>query len=172
MGRMRGPGNDGRETDFTAYVRARQESLTRFAYLVSADLETAKDLVQIALTKAYLHWDRICTLDAPDAYIRRIIVNEHVSWWRPAWRRREVTNTPLVELSDHSSAEHEPHDPELWRHLTTLSPMQRATLVLRYYEDLSEAQTAEYLGCSIGSVKTHTSRGMSHLRSLLKEAPL
>lgn len=171
MGRMRGPSEPARETDFTAYVRARQESLARFAYLVSADLETAKDLVQIALTKAYLHWDRVSSLGAPDAYVRRIIVNEHISSWRPAWRRREVTSTPLVELSNDASAAAPEHDSELWAHIVKLSPMQRAAVVLRYYEDLSEAQTAEYLGCSIGSVKTHTSRAMARLRATVPEVP-
>lgn len=170
MGKVKGPGEDGRETDFTAYVRARQDGLTRFAYLVSADAESAKDLVQIALTKAYLRWDRICELEAPDAYIRRIIINEHLSWWRKAWRRREVTSSPLVEISDLAATDPPSHDAELWAHIARLPPMQRAALVLRYYEDLSEAQTAEFLGCSIGSVKTHTSRAMDRLRSTLREA--
>jgi RNA polymerase sigma-70 factor (sigma-E family) len=168
---MRGPGEGPREADFTAYVRARQESLTRFAYLISTDVETAEDLVQIALTKAYLRWDHISALEAPDAYIRKIIVNEHTSSWRLAWRRREVTSTPLVELAPHASTAADEHDAELWAHLSALSPMQRATVVLRYYEDLSEAQTAEYLGCSVGSVKAHASRAMKRLRTTLQEAP-
>lgn len=167
MGKMSGTA----EADFTAYVHARQDALIRFAYLVSTDVEAAKDLVQIALTKAYLHWDRVRELDAPDAYVRRIIVNEHISWWRPAWRRREITSSPLVAFSNQAAAEEHPHDAELWAQIGGLSPMQRAIVVLRFYEDLTEAQTADCLGCSIGSVKTHSRRAMERLRSKLKEAP-
>lgn len=158
------------EADFTSYVRARQDALIRFAYLVSTDVEAAKDLVQIALTKAYLHWDRVTALDAPDAYIRKIIVNEHMSWWRPAWRRREVISSPLVAFSNQTALENHPHDAELWAQIVALSPMQRAIVVLRFYEDLTEAQTADCLGCSIGTVKTHSSRAMERLRAKLKEA--
>lgn len=158
------------EADFTSYVRARQDALIRFAYLVSTDVEAAKDLVQIALTKAYLHWDRVTELDAPDAYIRKIIVNEHMSWWRPAWRRREVISSPLVAFSNPTALENHPHDAELWAQIVALSPMQRAIVVLRFYEDLTETQTADCLGCSIGTVKTHSSRAMERLRAKLKEA--
>jgi RNA polymerase sigma-70 factor (sigma-E family) len=172
MGKMSSAArSDGREADFTAYVHARQESLLRFAFLVTADPEAAKDLVQSALTKAYLRWDRISSLGAPDAYLRRIIVNEHTSWWRAAWRHREVTSTPLVEVSTHPSSEQSPRDAELWAHIVALSPMQRAIVVLRFYEDLTEAQTADVLGCSVGTVKTHSSRAMERLRTRLKEAP-
>ena len=171
MGKMSAARGDGPQADFTAYVHARQESLLRFAFLVTADVESAKDLVQSALTKAYLRWDRISTLDAPDAYVRRIIVNAHTSWWRAAWRRREVTSTPLVEVSTTPAGEQSPHDAELWAHIVALSPMQRAIVVLRFYEDLTEAQTAEVLGCTIGTVKTHSSRAMERLRGRLKEAP-
>lgn len=171
MGKMSAARGDGREADFTAYVHARQEALLRFAFLVTADAEAAKDLVQSALTKAFLRWDRISTLEAPDAYVRRIIVNEHTSWWRAAWRRREVTSTPLVEVSTLAAGEQRPHDAELWAHIVALSPMQRAIVVLRFYEDLTEAQTAEVLGCTLGTVKTHSSRAMERLRGRLKEAP-
>lgn len=88
-------GERPRDRDFTAYVQARQGSLIRFACFVSGDPDLSKDLVQSALLKAYLHWDRISQLDAPDAYIRRIIVNEHTSLWRLRWLRREVSNTPF-----------------------------------------------------------------------------
>lgn len=136
---------------------------------MSADPDLAKDLVQDALLKAYLHWDRICELESPDAYVRKIIVNQHASLWRSLWRRREVTNSHLVELSAGPSVEPPPHDPEVWAPIVRLSPMQRATVVLYYYEGLSEAEIAGYLGCSIGSVKTHLSRGLRRLRSTLEE---
>ena len=163
-------GERPRDRDFTAYVQARQGSLIRFACFVSGDPDLSKDLVQTALLKAYLHWDRISHLDAPDAYIRKIIVNEHMSWWRPAWRRREVISSPLVAFSNPTALENHPHDAELWAQIVALSPMQRAIVVLRFYEDLTETQTADCLGCSIGTVKTHSSRAMERLRAKLKEA--
>ena len=158
--------------DFTAYVRARQGSLIRFARFVTSDPDLAKDLVQDALLKAYLHWDRICELESPDAYVRRIIVNQHTSVWRTLWRRHEVTNSRLVELSAGPCVEPPPHDPDLWAPIVKLSPMQRATVVLYYYEGLSEAEIAQYFGCSIGSVKTHLSRALRRLRSTLDEDDL
>lgn len=158
-----------RGCDFTAYVRSRQGSLSRFALFVSGDPDLAKDLVQDALLKAWLHWDRVCEVESPDAYVHRIIVNQHASVRRALWRRHEVTNGPLVELAAGPSVEPPPHDPDLWAPILRLSPMQRATVVLLYYEGLSEAEIAEYLGCSIGSVKTHVARGLRRLRTVLGE---
>jgi RNA polymerase sigma-70 factor (sigma-E family) len=159
-----------READFTAWVRARQKSFARFAYLLTGDPYSAEDLVQAALAKTYAHWDRVRGVGAPEAYVRKIMVNEHTTWWRRAWRRRERTDSELIRVLDPPAPPAETHDVELWGHVRRLAPQQRAAVVLRYYEDLSEAQTAEILGCSVGTVKSHTSRALSSLRATMKEA--
>ncbi|MDC5697152.1 SigE family RNA polymerase sigma factor [Intrasporangium calvum] len=158
-----------RDADFTAYVRARQHALSRFAYLLTGDPHSAEDLVQAALAKVYGAWDRIGQIEAPEAYIRRLIVNEHTSWWRRAWRHRERVDSDLITVMDPAAAVRAEHDGDLWAHIQTLTPRQRAAVVLRYYEDLSEAQTAEILGCSVGTVKSHTSRAIASLRLKMKE---
>lgn len=162
-------GNTEREVDFSAYVRARQTSLARFAYLLTGDPHSAEDLVQSSLAKVYGKWDHISTVESPDAYVRKVMVNEHTTWWRRAWRHRERTDSELIRVMDPAAAPVTGHDSELWAHVRSLAPQQRAAVVLRYYEDLTEAQTAEILGVSVGTVKSHTSRAISSLRSRMKE---
>ena len=158
-----------READFSAYVGARQQSLARFAYLLTGGAHEAEDLVQSVLAKVYAKWDRIKGVEAPDAYVRRMMVNEYNSWWRRQWRRRERTNSELIRIMDPPATPDVHLDDELWAIVSSLAPQQRATVVLRFYEDLSEAQTADILGVSVGTVKSHTSRAMRSLRSQLKE---
>jgi len=148
--------------DFAAYVRARQRAFVRFAWLLTGDAYEAEDLVQSAFAKVYRRWDHI--QGSPDAYVRRSIVNEHASWWRRTWRHREVVDGPLVELLDPPAGGVEGHDAELWTRVAGLPRQQRAVVVLRYYEDLTEAQTAQVLGCTVGTVKSHTSRALGALR--------
>ncbi|MGO4596132.1 SigE family RNA polymerase sigma factor [Terrabacter sp. 2RAF25] len=162
-------GTIDREADFTSYVRARQKSFARFAYLLTGEPYAAEDLVQSALAKAYAKWDRISVLESPDAYVRKIMVNEHTSWWRRAWRHHERTDSELIRVIDPAGVDVPSYDSELWAHVRSLAPQQRAAVVLRFYEDLSEAQTAEVLGCSVGTVKSHTSRAIRSLRSTMKE---
>ena len=162
--------NADRDREFAAYVQARQRALARFAYLLTGDPHSAEDLLQSSLAKVYRNWDRICSVDAPDAYVRRLMVNEHTSWWRRQWRHREVSSSPLIEVMDRAVPAAAGHDADLWDHVRSLAPQQRAAVVLRYYEDLSEAQTAQILGCSVGTVKSHTSRAISALRHKMTEA--
>ena len=154
-----------RDTEFAAYMAARQASLLRTAYLISGDRHTAEDLVQTALAKLYLSWDKISRRDSIDGYVRRIIVNEHNSLWRRPWKRRE---TSTDELPEHTTAEHSTSstgtDADLWAFVQSLPRKQRAVLVLRYYEELSEAETAEVLGISVGTVKSQASRALAALR--------
>lgn len=159
-----------RDRDFTAYVQARQRALARFAYLLTGDPHSAEDLLQSSLAKVYRNWDRICAVEAPDAYVRRLMVNEHTSWWRRQWRHREISGSPLIEVIDPAVPTAPAHDLDLWNHVRSLAPQQRAAVVLRYYEDLSEAQTAQVLGCSVGTVKSHTSRAIAALRNKMTEA--
>jgi RNA polymerase sigma-70 factor (sigma-E family) len=162
-------GSTDREADFTAYVRARQASFARFAYLLTGDPHSAQDLVQSALAKVYGKWDHISAVESPDAYVRKVMVNEHTTWWRRQWRHRERTDSELIRVMEPPAAAQPTHDSDLWSHVRNLAPQQRAAVVLRYYEDLSEAQTAEILGCTVGTVKSHTSRAIRSLRATMKE---
>ena len=144
---------------FDAFARARMRELLRFAHVLTGDPHRAADLVQDALEKTLLSWDRIIRKDDPEGYVRRAIVNRHVSVWRRTRRERLVADTP-----DRPHEGARPHDDELWAALATLPPRQRAVLVLRYYEDLSEADTAAVLGCSVGTVKSQAFRALAKLR--------
>lgn len=160
--------NADAEAQFCEFVAARQQALLRTAYLLTSDLHSAEDLVQISLAKAYLSWDRLREPRAVEAYVRKIMVNEHTSWWRRAWRRKERSTDELPEspvvLDDPAAFEQRD---AMWELVQTLAPKQRAAVVLRYYEDLSEAETARILDCSVGTVKSQTSRALATLRSRL-----
>lgn len=165
----RGNITETQQRDFVEYVEARQQALVRFAYLLTSDHHTAEDLVQTALAKTYLTWDRLRERGAIDAYVRRIIVNENTSMWRRAWKRNE-RSTDLLPDGGHTDRDGTDHD-AMWRIIQTLPTKQRAAVVLRYYEDLSEADTAAVLGCSIGNVKSQTSRGIAAMRAAVSADP-
>ena len=156
-----------RDADFASYLAARERALLRTAYALTGNVHDAQDLVQTALAKLYLSWDSVRDRESLDGYVRRIMVNEHTSLWRRAWKRREHTSDDLPEqavtdrLDDGDSA-------RLWSFVQTLPRRQRAVVVLRYYEELSEAETADVLGISVGTVKSQTSRALAALR---KRAP-
>ncbi len=156
-----------KDADFSAYMAARQPSLLRTAYLLTGDRHTAEDLVQTTLAKLYLSWDKVQQRDSLDGYSRRILVNEHNSLWRRPWKRRETTTDELPEVAAPEPGQ--AHDTDLWRFVQTLPRKQRAAIVLRYYEQLSEAETAEILGVSVGTVKSQTSRALAALRSRADE---
>lgn len=165
-------GSQEKDTEFEAYMSARQPSLLRTAYLLSGDRHTAEDLVQTALAKLYLSWDKVQRRELLDGYVRRIIVNEHNSLWRRAWKKREL---PTDTVPDHQTVSHE-HDhgrrAALWDFVQTLPRKQRAVIVLRYYEDLSEAETADILGISVGTVKSQASRALAAMRSRVHDDPV
>ncbi|GIF99081.1 hypothetical protein Cci01nite_41750 [Catellatospora citrea] len=149
---------------FEEFVLARGGALSRTAFLLTGDHHTAQDLVQTALAKAAQRWRQIIENGQPEAYVRRIIVNERISWWR-----RRPPN-PVEWIPDQPGPD-EPHQIverlALGQALATLTPRQRAVLVLRYYEDLSEAETAAAMGCSVGTVKSQTSVALNNLRLAL-----
>lgn len=159
-----------RDAEFSEYMAARQPSLLRTAYLLTGDRHTAEDLVQTALAKLYLSWDKVLRHDSLDGYVRRILVNEHNSLWRRPWKKRETTTSELPE----EAAEPAPgsHDADLWALVQTLPRKQRAAVVLRYYEELSEAETAAVLGVSVGTVKSQTSRALDTLRTRVGDRQL
>lgn len=157
-------------SEFEEWLVAREPALQRLALLLTGDPHTAQDLVQTSLAKLYLAWDRLDDREHVDGYARRVLVNEHRSGWRRPWRRREVVAAVLPEegalpaLYDGTRA-------AVWAFVATLPPRQRAVLVLRYYEDLTEAETADVLGISVGTVKSQASRALAALRSRVADHP-
>jgi RNA polymerase sigma-70 factor (sigma-E family) len=138
--------------------------LVRTAYAVSGDRGVAEDAVQIAFAKAYRGWRRISRLEAPEAYLRRMVVNEVLNDRRLARRRHEVTRAEPPDRPLAGAPDPLAHD-EMWDAIATLPPRQRAVLVLRYYEDLSEQQIADALGCRPGTVKSQASAALASLRT-------
>ncbi len=148
---------------FRDYVRARSRALLRTAYLLTGNLADAEDLVQSALAKTYLAWDRIEDRGALDGYVRRAMVNTHISWWR----RRRVEEFPTDDIPDQAVADHAGSSDlqeTLRRAIDRLPQRMRAAVVLRYYEDMTEAEVAEVLGVSLGTVKSTVSRAVAKLR--------
>jgi len=156
--------DDRARDDFRSYVAARSPALLRTAYMLTGNAADAEDLLQTALAKTYLSWERIRDREAVDGYVRRIMVNTQTSWWR----RRKVDEHPTGELPDRPTGRDAADDlalhDALWTALAGLPKRQRAMVVLRYYEDLSEAETAAVMGVSIGAVKSATSRALAKLR--------
>ena len=158
----------GQVMDFETFASARWPRLVRTAYLLTGDHHEAEDLVQATLAKVFTGWSRIRRLDEPDAYVHRALINNNLS----RYRRRRVMQFLTPVLPDRASPESAyggisgiEAKSELIRALTQLPPRQRAVVVLRYWDDLSEQQTAEALGCSVGNVKSQASRGLSKLRA-------
>ena len=157
------------DEEFAQYVRARQHRLLRAAFLVCGDAHLAEDLLQGALVKLASRWDRLRN-ENPDAYVRKILYRDAVSAWRRT-RRETVSLFPDLDLQraepDRSPGAGERLD--LMRALGQLTPKQRAVVVLRFFEDRSEADTADALGVSVGTVKSQTHAALARLRTLLPE---
>jgi RNA polymerase sigma-70 factor (sigma-E family) len=150
------------QDSFDDYVRLRVAELGRVAYLLTGDRHHAEDLVQTALLRAAMRWER---LTEPDAYVRRILYHQAVSRWRSLGRRpREM----LTDQPPNRAVSGPDVDLRLMldQALGRLTPRQRAVLVLRFYEDRTEAETAETLGCSVGTVKSQTRHALGRLRAL------
>jgi RNA polymerase sigma-70 factor (sigma-E family) len=155
------------ERDYREYVASRHAALFRVALLLAGHREDAEDLLQTALTKLALHWTRLARSAAADAYVRKILYHQQVSWWRSRGRRREhITAHP----PDSGAVGDPAHDSAVRVTLATalgqLTPRQRAVVVLRYYEDLPETDVAQILGCSVGTVRSQNHRSLARLRVL------
>jgi RNA polymerase sigma-70 factor (sigma-E family) len=152
------------DAEFREFVTARGRALVRSAYLLTGNLADAEDLVQSALAKTYQAWSRIEDRNALDGYVRRAMVNTHISWWR----RRRVDEYPTDEIPDQPAADTsgntELHD-TLQRAIDRLPQRMRAAVVLRYFEDMTEAEVADVLGVSQGTVKSTVSRAVAKLRT-------
>ena len=153
--------------EYDEFYAALWPRLVRTAYAVSGDLGVAEDAVQTAFAKAYRSWRRISRLEAPEAYVRKMAVNEVLSTRRRAAVRHEVTRSDPPERPATGSPDDALAHDEMWRALSALPPRQRAVLVLRYYEDLSEQQIADTLGCRPGTVKSQASAALATLRTRL-----
>jgi RNA polymerase sigma-70 factor (sigma-E family) len=153
------------ELDFGEFVRARWSALFRTAYLLAGSRPEAEDLVQDALARTCVRWGSIRDKRAADAYVRRIMVHQASRGWRR--NRRERASAELPDSGHDGGIEsHETHL-DLSKRIQALPPHMRAVLVLRYYEDLSEADTARELGCSVGAVKSQAHRAIKRLRAAL-----
>jgi len=165
--RAQGHLGEGLDSGFVAFVGRRGPHHLRTAVLLTGDWHAAEDLVQTCLAKLYRVWHRLDTGVDPDAYLRRMLVNTQRSWWRARWRQEAPFEVvPDRAIGGDGQERHALAD-TVRRALAALPERQRAALVLRYFEDLPEADVADLLGCSVGSVKTHTSRGIRRLRELL-----
>ena len=157
--------------DFDSFVVARGRALLRFAYVLSGNRHLAEDIVQEVLARAHQRWGRIERMEAPEAYVRKAIVREYLSWRR----RKASTEQVVAEVPDRV----DPHEPELaivergemWALLADLPRAQRAVLVLRFYNDLGDDEIAQALGCTRSTVRAHASRALARLRSVLTDRP-
>lgn len=155
------------EADFADFVAARSGSLLRTAFLLTGDHQRAEDLVQITLTKIYLRWQRVARMDEPTAYARRVLINEASSrrWWRSSAELVGVVPDRPTGAADDRFAISD----VVWNAVLALSPRQRAVVVLRYYEGLSEWEIADVLGVAVGTVKSTAHAANRHLARTLAD---
>ncbi len=156
---------DDSQSSFHDFVQARIAALSRVAFLLSGDAHLAEDLVQQTLIKVASRWERLVTQGDPEPYVRRVLYHQHISWWRR--HRREAA--PTAELPERARPDHSDDvdiSLSLGGALAQLAPKQRAVLVLRFYEDLTEQQTAAVLGCSVNTIKSQTRDALRRMRVL------
>jgi RNA polymerase sigma-70 factor (sigma-E family) len=150
--------------DFARFVEAREQALRRTAWLLTGDWGLAEDLVQTALARAWPRWERINRRDDPEVYVRRVIVNTWRTWSRRRWRGEKASPAVADAPAGGDMATEVAMRMALRDALATLTGRQRAVLVLRVYDDLPEAQVADMLSCSVGTVKSTMSRALARLR--------
>jgi RNA polymerase sigma-70 factor (sigma-E family) len=157
--------------DFDNFVRGSSPRLLRTAVLLTGDRAAAEDLVQEAYERIYVRWPRI-RVGSPEAYARKVLANLAANRWRSRARKREVTLADRRDRAIPDGSESLAVRDQLVSALQELAPRQRAIIVLRYYEDLTQMQIAEALGCSLGTVKSQTSRALARLRLITEPAIL
>ena len=159
------------EASYVEFVSARWAALYRLAFLLAGNETAADDLLQTSLTKAFVSWDKVQRSESPDAYVRRIVVNTAISEGRRRSRRREVISWQLPEPAGPALDDLVVDRAAVWPLVAVLPPRQRAVVVLRYYEDLSEAEIAAVLGCAPGTVKSQASAALRNLRVAVASLP-
>jgi RNA polymerase sigma-70 factor (sigma-E family) len=157
---------------YEEFAEARLAALLRYAVMLTGDPHVAQDLVQETMVRVQLNWRRVARADMPDRYVRRMLTNQYVDWRRGSWMRRVLLRAEPDDApapTDHAEASADRD--VVWSWLARLPRRQRAALVLRYYEDLSDADIAEVLGCAVGTVRSMISRALATLRAQLVETP-
>jgi RNA polymerase sigma-70 factor (sigma-E family) len=154
--------------DFDGWVAARGPALLKLAYTLTGNAADAEDVVQEALARALPRWERISRVDNVDAYVRRMVVNAHTSWWR-RFRRRESPVAQVREAAGPGDLDRLDQRAGLWEACRRLPEPQRTAIVLRYYEQLEYAEIAELTGVREGSVRSRVSRGLAALRAAMGE---
>jgi RNA polymerase sigma-70 factor (sigma-E family) len=157
--------NRRRDDEYTEFVAARLQALRRIAFLLCHDWHHADDLVQLTITRLYVHWHRVGVMDNPEAYTRKILVRQFLRERGSGWARKVSLPGEVPEWLEVGNDQDDAIDVNAA--LADLPPRQRATLVLRYYCDQTVDQVAEVLGCSAGTVKSQTSKGLASLRLAL-----
>ncbi|MFI7645950.1 SigE family RNA polymerase sigma factor [Micromonospora sp. NPDC049460] len=150
---------------FEEFVTARGGALLRFALMLTGDRHQAEDLVQSVLAKAYVRWARVAGMSRPEAYLKQVLVNENLRWWRRLSSRELPVAAPGDGAAGPDAAGSHAARDAAWALLRRLPRRQRAVLVLRYYEDLSDTQIAEVLGCAPATVRSQAARALATLRA-------
>ena len=148
----------------------RQDDFVRLGYLLTGDRMSGEDLARSRWRSSTSSGTRSGRPRPTDAWVRKVMVNEHTSWWRRRRRRENLDPDPVRESERRGAVDTTPIDRDLWAQVMALPPRQRRGRA-RYYEDLTEAQTAETLGCSVGTVKSQVHRALATLRTRLEEVP-
>ncbi|MEW2388410.1 SigE family RNA polymerase sigma factor [Streptomyces venezuelae] len=157
------------DNDFQGFITSRWPHLMRTAFLLTGQQHAAEDLVQSSLERTYVSWRRVSTADDPDAYVRRIMINLHARKHRPKLKEflSPQDSGPVFDRPEHGDRMAQADDRAALLHaLAQLPARQREAVVLRYWEDLSETQTAEAMGCSVGAVKSNAAKGIAKLRAI------
>lgn len=151
---------------FEEFVDLRLPALLRYAVMLTGDPYTAQDLVQETMIRVHVRWRRIARTDLPERYVRKMLTHAYVDLRRGSWLRRVVLREePAEPPAVPDPAEGTAARDEMWHRLATLPRQQRAAVVLRYYEDLSDTEIAEVLGCAVGTVRGYISRALATLRT-------
>lgn len=156
------------EADFASFVEARWPALWRSAWALTGDSHRAEDLVQTALLKVWPHWSRVVAGGDPEKYVRRVLFTTYAAWWRRRWNG-ELPVDSVPDRAGDDETSHVAMRHELLSALAALPRGQRAVVVCRHLDDLTESQTAELLDCSVGTVKSQHARAMTRLRGLLSD---
>ncbi|GAA1562963.1 SigE family RNA polymerase sigma factor [Kribbella hippodromi] len=156
------------QLEFEGWVAEKADALLRFAYVLTGDTHLAEDAVQDALTTACARWGRVSRADDPEAYVKRMVVNAHISWWRRFRRREAPVDDPVRTANavpDGAAARAESE--AVWALCATLPDKQRAAVVLRFYEELSYAEIAQLLHCAEATARSHVHRALAALKTTL-----
>lgn len=155
---------------YEEFANARLPALLRYAAVLTGDPHLAADIVQETMIRVHLKWRQVSAATAPERYVKRMVTNAFVDWRRGSWLRRVILRGEpgepagaLAPTPDHAAGSAERD--QMWRWLAQLPRRQRAALVLRYYEDLSDTEIADLLGCTVGTVRAHISRALGTLRT-------